>query len=191
MFGLGRPYLSQNSVYTNLCDYDELGRLATNNICERGVFLSRVLDGISFLSVANNESVDEGFGIAFGSYGKIRSFVFIWPNLERDKLSQTASSQEIIACIKARKTIVSPKDDEPNYFARLTNLAKTKVFTITKITPFYVEGVLGEKPADDGPSKIIAPIAELEGVADFGNSNLTVRLFSPILSSDVNRLLGK
>jgi hypothetical protein len=35
------------------------------------------------------------------------------------------------------------------------------------------------------------PFAELEAVADFGNSNATIRFVAPILSSEVNRLLGK
>jgi hypothetical protein len=34
-------------------------------------------------------------------------------------------------------------------------------------------------------------LAELEAVADFGNSNATVRLLSPIIASDASRLLGK
>jgi hypothetical protein len=38
---------------------------------------------------------------------------------------------------------------------------------------------------------ILFRIAELEAVADFGNSNTTVRLLSPIISSEVSRLLGK
>jgi hypothetical protein len=38
---------------------------------------------------------------------------------------------------------------------------------------------------------LAASFAELEAVADFGNSNATVRLLSPILSSETSRLLAK
>jgi hypothetical protein len=68
-------------------------------------------------------------------------------------------------------------------------LAKAKAFTITKIEPCYSEGVFGEVPTNDVPPEFVTPIAELEAVADFGNSNATVRLLSPIISSEVNRLL--
>ena len=47
------------------------------------------------------------------------------------------------------------------------------------------------KPTNNEPAKIVAPVAELEAVADFGNGNAAVRLLSPIISSEVNRLLGK
>ena len=42
---------------------------------------------------------------------------------------------------------------------------------------------------DNEPSRFVTPIAELEVIADFGNSNATVRLLSPIISSEVSRLL--
>ena len=47
-----------------------------------------------------------------------------------------------------------------------------------------------EMPTNDVPCKFATPFAELEAVADFGNSNTTVRLMSPILSSEVSRLLS-
>ena len=68
-------------------------------------------------------------------------------------------------------------------------LAKAKAFTITNITPYYGEGVFGEVPTNDVPPEFVTPFAELEAVAEFGNSNATVRLLSPIISSEVNRLL--
>jgi hypothetical protein len=70
-------------------------------------------------------------------------------------------------------------------------LANAQTFTITKITPYYSEGIFGEVPTNDMPPKFVTPLAELEAVADFGNSNTTVRLLSPILSSEVSRLLVK
>jgi hypothetical protein len=149
-----------------------------------GVFLPRQIDGIQVY----DES--EGFSFQqFGSHGKIRCFSLVVPNLEREQKSPTASAQQIIACIRAFKTPSLPNGEEFDYFERIKNLAKATKLTITKITPYYGEGVYGETPTNNEPSRFVTPIAELEAVADFGNSNTTVRLLSPIISSEVNRLL--
>jgi hypothetical protein len=149
-----------------------------------GVFLPRQIDGI--------QVYDESEGFSFqqyGSHGKIRCFSLALPNLEHEQKSPTASAQQIIACIRAFKTPSPPDGEESDYFGRIKNLAKATKLTITKITPYYGEGVYGETPTNNEPSRFVTPIAELEAVADFGNSNATVRLLSPIISSDVNRLL--
>lgn len=70
-------------------------------------------------------------------------------------------------------------------------MANAKTFTITRITPYYGEDFYGETPTNNEASKSVTPIAELEATADFGASNATVRLFSPILSSEAIRLSGK
>jgi hypothetical protein len=148
-----------------------------------GVFLPRQIDGIEVYGGS------EGFQIQFVKQ-KIVQFCLLFPNLERDRQSQAASPQHIIACIRAFKTASPLNGDEPDYFGRIKNLAKAKKLTITKITPYYGEGIYGEAPTNGESPKIVVPIAELEAVADFGNSNVTVRLLSPILSSEVVRLLG-
>lgn len=147
-----------------------------------GVFLPRQVDGIEVYGGS------QGFQIQFAER-KVVQFCLLFPNLERDKQSQVASPQQIIACIRAFKTPSPPYGDETDYFGRIKNLAKAKKLTIVKITPYYGEGIYGEAPTNDEPPKIVIPIAELEAVADFGNSNATVRLLSPILSSEVSRLL--
>jgi hypothetical protein len=161
----------------------------TNQICGRGIFLYRQLDGIPFFSADGNGDGAEGFGMEFGSYGIIRSFSLCWSEVSRYQSEQTANPQEIIHCILAQKTIVMPNVDEEDYFARLKQLANAKKLTITKITPCYGLGMFGEVPTNDVPCKFVTPFAELEAVADFGNSNATVRLVSPILESEVSRLL--
>jgi len=186
--GLDPKDLLQKPLIFKTCDSDENGRDVTNHICARSVFLSRQLDGICFWG-NGNDGPNEGFWIEFGSHGKIRSFSLNWPDLKRDESQPTASPQQIIACIRAHKIIIIPNDDEEGYFERIKALANAKKFAITKITLYYSEGVFGEMPANDEPSKYVPPMAELEAVADFGNSNLTVRLLSPVLSSDVNRVL--
>jgi hypothetical protein len=187
--GLDPKQLVQKPLTSQSCDFDENGREATNHICGRGVYLSRLLDGIAFWG-NGDDNPNEGFWIEFGNHGMIRCFSVTWPNLERYESQPTASPQQIIACIRACKVIVVP-DGEERYFERVKALANAKKFTITGITPYYGEGVFGELPTNDEPPKFFPPIAELAAVADFGNSNLTVRLIAPILLSEVNRLLGK
>ncbi|MDR3459256.1 MAG: hypothetical protein P4N60_17640 [Verrucomicrobiae bacterium] len=86
--------------------------------------------------------------------------------------------------------MVVPNPGEEGYFQRLKAIAKAKTFTITKITPYFGEGVIGETPPSDVPPQMITPFAELEAVADFGNCKMPVRLISPIVSSEVSRLIG-
>lgn len=186
--GLDSAQLVQERIYAHSCDTDQNGQSA-NHVCGRGVFLSRQLDGIAFFSADNEGTGAEGFSIEFDSYGQIRFFSFRWSTVGRYESQQTASTQEITHCIRAHKTIVLPTPDEEDYFARLKELACAKKLTITKITPYYGEGVFGEVPTNDVPCKFATPFAELEAVADFGNRNATIRLLSPILSSEVIRLL--
>jgi len=188
--GLDPTHLTQQSFFTHFYYSKQSGERMTNNVCGRGVFLSRQLDGVPFFSADDEGDGAEGFSIEFGSYGQIRFFSFRWSNVERYESQKIASPEEIIHCIRAHKTIVLPNPDEEDYFARLKKLANVKKLTITKITPYYGEGMFGEVPTNDVPCKFATPFAELEAVADFGNSNATVRLLSPILSSEVVRLLG-
>jgi hypothetical protein len=50
--------------------------------------------------------------------------------------------------------------------------------------------VFGKVPTNDVPYGFATPFAELEAVADFGNSNAPVKFLSQILSSDANKLLN-
>ena len=183
--GLDPAKLTQEKIYNHSCDTDQ----AFNAVCGRGVFFSRQFDGVSFFSAADDGESAEGFSIEFGERGKIQAFSVRWSDVERYKNERTASPDEIIRCIRAHKAIVMPnfRDDD---FDRLKKLATAKKFTITKITPYYGEGMFGEVPTNDVPCEFATPFAELEAVADFGNSNTTVRLLSPILSSEVVRLLA-
>lgn len=166
----------------------ETGDDLTNQICGRIVYLARQLDGISFWGNGDNNSND-GFWIEFGSHGVIRGFSLTWPNLERYESQPAASPEQIIALIRAHKILVLPNPAERKYFEQIKALANAKKFTITKITPYYGEGTFGEVPTNNEPPELVTPSAELEGVADFGNSNKTIRLFSPFLRSDVTRFL--
>jgi len=182
--------LIPKSFFTHSSNVDKAGKETTTNfICGRGIFLSRQLDGVAFFSPDDTGSDAEGFSIEFGSHGEIRQFSFRWSALEHFESQPTASLQEISQCIKAHKAIVLPNADEEDYFSRLTALANAKKITITKITPVYGEGVFGNVPTNDVPCKFATPFAELEATADFGTSNAAFRLVSPILSSEVKRVL--
>lgn len=175
--------------------WDALGKLGVHrgefvktNIAsygEAGVYLPRQIDGIQ----VNDES--EGFSFQqFGRPIRMRSFWLSQPNLERTQKRPTASAREIVACIRAFKTASPPDGDEPDYFKRIKSFSRSKRLIITKITPYYNEGIYGEVPTNGELPKIVLPIAQLNAVADFGESNVPVRLLSPIISSEVIRLLG-
>jgi hypothetical protein len=183
------PALMAEKCLTSHFNLDTNDHKITNQICGRGAFLSRQLDGTLF--IGNGDDGGEGFWIEFGSYGQINSFFLNWPELDRYDSHQTANPEQIINCIRAHKIIVFPNADEEKYFERVKALANAKTFTITKITPYYGEGRFGETPADNEPPKWVTPVAEVEAVADFGNTNATVRMLSPILASDVTRLLTR
>ncbi|HEY3761975.1 MAG TPA: hypothetical protein VGN23_09530 [Verrucomicrobiae bacterium] len=176
---------------TSSFNQDENDNDLTNQLCGRGVFLSRKLDGISFWSNGTDNGLFDGFWIEFGSHGQIRAFSLIWPELERFQKEATAPPDEIIQIIRKRRILVYPDKNETGLFERIKNLSKAKTFTITKITPYYIEGVLGETPTNDEPPRLIAPLAEIQAVADFGTSHSSVTLLAPITSVDVNRLLAQ
>lgn len=191
-FGVDPQQVKLKNLTTSHCRYDETGRDVTNHLCGRGVFLSRQLDGVSFYGSADNGDA-EGFWIELGSHEQVRAFILNWPELDRYKLQQTASPEQIIECFRRQKAVVAPQADEDNYFARIKCLATAEKFLITKVTPYYGEGNFGEMPTSKGtgdtPSEFITPIAELEILADFGNNKATAVVVSPILSSEVTRLL--
>jgi hypothetical protein len=152
----------------------------------RGVFFSRQIDGVLFYDNLQGFSFQE-----FGPQRKIREFSITLPDLKRKKNIPIASTQQIIDCIRAHKTpVVPPQNEEFNYFDRVKTLANAKRLTITKITPYYSEGIFGQMPTNNEVSKYVMPFAELEAVANLGSSNVTIRLMSPIISSEVTRLLA-
>lgn len=184
--GLDPAKLTHGKIYTNSYATDE----TTTNFCGRGVFFSRYLDGIGFFSAAANGEGAEGFSMEFGEQGKIQAFVVRWSDIEHYKNERTASQDEITRCIRAHKVIVVPNfsSDDFNWIKRL---ATAKKLTITGIRLYYGDGKFGEVSNDDVPYGYATPFAELECVAEVENSDVTVRLLSPVISSEVTRLLRK
>jgi len=180
---LGSRYLIPKNVYSS-CECCWMRRTLTNGICARGIFLSA--NWIVLVSLVMRIMARKVFQLSLEVAGKFVPFFFVWPNLESDHKSLAASLTNY-PVHSEHKVIVLP-DDEPNYFGRIKMLAKAKAFTITKITPYYGEGVLGKcrKRRVTGNCN---SFRELEAVADFGNSKTTVRLLSPIITSEGDRLL--
>lgn len=178
LLGLNRAQLLEGKFDSSHCMYNENGGLANaGDVSGREVSLDRTIDGVDFMGPS------EGFSIEFGSQGMIRSFELNWPNIERFVNLQTFTPAQIISFIRANQTIVVPEKNEESYFQRIKSLSQTKIFTITKITLHYGEGLFGEIPKenDNAMPKYITPFAELQAVADFGKSNATVRLVAPII----------
>ena len=145
----------------------------------------RKIDGMAFWQDL------AGFSVQYGAQGEIHCLDFIWPKLERVAQERVVSPEEIIRCIRALKTPVLPGHDEETYFERVKTFASVQTLTITNITPYYSEGNYGEPPSDTTPETFVGPVAVLDAVADWGYTNAGVRLFSPLLSADVNRLLAQ
>jgi hypothetical protein len=147
------------------------------------VSLCRKIDGIAF------QDETEGFSVQYGARGEVLSFSLTWPQLERHGQERVVSPDEIVRCIREFKTPLLRKNNERGHFARLKALSTLKSLTITKITPYYSEGRYGEWQSAAEP-KFVAPLAVLDGIADWGGTNAVIQLFSPLLSSDVDRLLS-
>jgi hypothetical protein len=182
--GLDPAKLTRQRTYTHLCDTEQ----TANSFCGRGVFFPRYLDGISFFSAGDDGEGAEGFSVEFGEHGQIQAFSLRWSDVERAKYERTASLDEMTRCIRTRHAIVLPNFKEDD-FARLRKLATATKLTVTKIMPFYGEGMFESAPANDAPPEFVTPLAELEAVAELSNTNSIVRLLCPILADDAKRLL--
>jgi hypothetical protein len=177
--GLDTNKMVLKNFYTHFC-VDENQNAETNAICGRGVFLSRMVDGIPFFTGDEEGDGGEGFSVEFGSNGKIRSFFLWWSDIRRGEKVSTASPQEIIHNIQMHKILVLPDANEEDYFTRLKKLANAKRVVVTKISPFCFEGVFGKVPVYYAPAKLITPVAELDATVDFGNDSTVVHMLTPI-----------
>jgi hypothetical protein len=186
LLGIEPTQLAQKGITTNYCEYDMKGGRTTNNACGRGIILPRRIDGVDF------RGEDEGFSIEFGSHCRIRFFSLTWPNLKPYRKHQTATPSQLINCIRHFKTPLAFEGNELNYSARVKALSKATKVTIIKITPYYGEGVYGGNP-ETGETplvQLVTPFAELEARAVLDNTNINVTLLSPLLVTEVTRLLS-
>ena len=94
-------------------------------------------------------------------------------------------------CIRKQQVMVVPGDEEGGYFERVKRLGSAHKLAITKITLYYADGVFGEWPTNDVPSRFVTPCAEVEAAAEFKDGKATAVFLSPILASDTVRLLKR
>jgi hypothetical protein len=183
--GLDPSQLARKRVTTNHCEYDIKGHLA-DEPCGHGITLSRRIDGIPFFG---NDLV-EGFYLELGSDSQIRFFTLNWPEVAPLQSAPLATKGQIIACIRNLKTGLVPGDNEEHFFERLKSLSRTRKLTITKITPYYMEGAYGDEPKEGSDAaNLFTPFAALEATAELENASLRIQLVAPIISTEVKRLL--
>jgi hypothetical protein len=140
------------------------GQKLTTNVVSRGISYDRQIDGV--------RSGGIGFYIDFESHAKITRFWLEWRNLLPYAAHPTLTTNQIIDEIKAGHAIGTFSED-------LSGLDQVKKLTVVKMTPYYFDDEL-YKPFD-----FTYPYAELELVADFGNTNTTtLYLQCPILSTN-------
>jgi hypothetical protein len=147
------------------------------------VSLPRKVDGISFMDDA------EGFSIKYGAHGELVSLSLTWPVLDRLAQERVCSFGDIERSIRAFKTPVVPKSDEPDYLGRIKSITNIRTLTITNITAFYIEGKFGEQPNEAKPEKYVGPVAVLDTIGSSGKTNIPFKIAVPLIVSDVNRLL--
>ncbi len=188
-FGLDAAKMLQRPVFSETREIEH-GETSINTIRGRGVFLARQLDGTTFFSMRDNGEGAEGFSIVFGTHNQLGSFNICWSDVVRYSNQVSANQSEIIGFIHTHRIIVLP-DNEENYFADLKSLAATRKLTIKKMTTFYGDGIFGEVPKNDEPSRFITPFIELDCDAQINNSNMLVRMLSPVISPEYMHSLAK
>jgi hypothetical protein len=161
-----------------MCEHDPF----RNHVGARSTFLTRKIGDFGLR--------DYGFDIEFGAHKQLRRFTVLWPTLKLAETAPTATPQQIIECIRARKTPLALLEPEGRLDrATLTALGKTRTLTITNLIPTYAEGRFGKAPSN-GPDEIFTPIAELEAIAQLEHTNLQIRLYAPILVQDAAFLMS-
>jgi hypothetical protein len=159
-------------------------------MCEHGPFANRVGARGTFLTrkIGDIGLRDYGFDIEFGAHKQVRRFTVLWPTLRLSETALTATPQQIMQAIRARKTPLALLEPEGSLDrATLAALEKTRSLTITNVTPTYAEGRYGKGPSN-GPDQVFTPYAELEATAQLDRTNLHIRLFAPILAQDATLL---
>jgi len=146
--------------------FDKEKKKSVEEIRCRGVFFIRQVDHVNFAGIG----VAGGFYVNFASHGKVAELRLVWRNMQPYEQYAIANPDQIIEWIKEGKTTMPA----PN-----VNSVEIKKLTITQVAPLYM-GALGDEPQD-----FTCPFAQLETVADLGNTNVTVQLYCPILSTNV------
>lgn len=150
----------------------ERGRLGKKEAISRDVYFIRRVDGIDFAGIGNYG----GLHLAFGDRGKIAELQLLWPNLQRHKEYQTATSIHITERLRQGYAVIA---SGPNAYAVSRSTDQIKVLTVRKITPYYMGTSIMEEPKE-----FVHPFAELEVVVTVGDTNFAAVLNCPILGEE-------
>ncbi len=189
--GLDPSHLIQTSYFTHSFNVDQTGNEKTNFVCGHGVFLARQLDGVPFFSADDQGDGAEGFSIQFGEHGQVRFFLSAGQMFGTIKTSQLPRRQTSSIASRLIKSSCCPIWMKKIILTGSKNWRRQRSSPSQKLHLVMAKVFLCETPTNDLPCEFATPFAELEAIADFGNSNTTIRFVSPLLSSEVGRLLGK
>jgi hypothetical protein len=176
----------------NTAELFERPQSQRERMCELGPFTNHIGARVTFLTrrIGGIELRDYGLDVEFGAHKQVRRFTVVWPTLKLAQKLPTATPEQIMQSIHARKAPLAILEPE-GYIDRatLSGLEKTRTLAITRVTPIYVEGAYGKGPSS-GPDQVFTPYAEVEATAQLDRTNLHIRLMAPMLAQDVVTLLS-
>jgi hypothetical protein len=155
---INKPY-----IHSDIEIRSKKGLTTWEGTCKCSVRFERRIDGL--------RAIGGNFDIVFGSHAIVRSFDLSWQNLLPYESHPIANGNGIISYIKNGKAVLPVPEFD------FSQLSQTKILTVTKITPCYFY-----EPTGDG---LLHPLAELEMIADLGNTNFNFQLRCPILSTNI------
>ena len=130
------------------------------------------------------------FGSSSVAMNKSTPFSLVWPDLKRDKFRNKLPARNKLLSASKRIKSSSFQTLAKKNILRELNLWQTLKHSLSrKSRPITAKEYLEKCQQTKCRLNLQLAFAELEAVADFGNSNATVRFVSPIISLEVNRLL--
>ena len=140
------------------------GKYVNNEVFIRGIFFDRQIDGVNFAGIG----IGGGVEVEYGNNRKIAKLNIVWRNLQPYEHRLVASPDEIMRRICEGQAVMTHKN--------VVNPAEVKKLTVTDCSPLYM-GAAGEQAQD-----FVYPFAQIEAIADMGNTNVPVQLYCPILT---------
>ena len=133
-------------------------KAATKEIVVRYVFFRRLHDGISFHGPGLG-----GIRIGYGNQGRVSDLEIVCREVSPARLKKTAEPQRIVRWIKEGRSVISSEGVENVRSLRITN---------AEVRCLEYQGYERQKS--------IQPFALLNVIADTGQTNISVQIFSPI-----------
>jgi len=159
---LSKP-ISRTESTTRSLD-KKTGREGQPTVKGRGIMLYRQIHGI--------EISGSWFHIEFVTDAKIPTLEMHWRNFEDARSYPVANANQLMQWVKAGMAVNPSPVPIP-----IEEINRAQKLTITKVTPYY----LGDP--HNQPQEFVYPFAEIEMVAENGNSKTTFRLHCPIIET--------